>query len=68
MLTQGGKKIPLAIYKLKTYLDVFWLTFQPKKWLFFILTVLSLHVYQASTKTWVPVTYSVMGKLGNEAP
>lgn len=39
MLRRGEEKIPLAVYKLKTYLAVFWLTFQPKdgwfSWLLF---------------------------------
>lgn len=39
MLRRGEEKIPLAVYKLKTYLAVFWLTFQPKNgwfsWLLF---------------------------------
>lgn len=51
MLSRGGNKICLSVYKLKTYFAVFWLTFQPKKWLVFMITILFLHVYQASTKT-----------------
>lgn len=67
MLIRGGKKIPLAVYILKTYLAVFFLTFQPKKMAgfhdyCFIFAHLS-GIYQN-----LSACHSVMGKLGNEAP